>query len=401
MAEVIVYHNLYINNFFNSFIRSMADFFSTNWFPRTRTKDIVIGTYEKAIEREKNRRENASENYSPSFPFITFNPSLDFEPEDMVGNYLHQYAEYGSWFNAQQWNPRIYEDDNLYLAPCFNRYRGEFEVIIWCSSVFELMDYRTRCFQFFGGLNRIIMPEFEGYFVLPDSISLYSFENPYTGESYKINWDESLAETYLIRNINQNKMVFPFNIKPMLKLQSIADGSTSYGNTSEDEISEHRITVSIEWSTWLPTQIVLVARALPTPCKYFQLDINVGFQYSQASKQAESTITTPIHKLITWMDNEDSSALSSVQLIWDQSYCYFLTAEDIATLEDSKNINITLPKELQDCIYLLIYTKFGELTRDIQWKLSSDNIVDIIGMNADDFSEGDMLSFEIYKKDSE
>jgi len=397
MAQVILYHNLYVHSTFSNFIRTIADIFSTEWF--SRTKDVVISTYEKSVERERNRKNDASEKYSPKFPYITLNFDLDMAPDEILGKQFYQFGGYCDYFSTKQWAPYIYQDDNTILSTNFNRYKGNIELIIWCSSIYELLDYKMLVFQKWGGLNRIFQPYVEGYFVLPDEIKLYTYENPYTGESFKLDWDKSLTQEYLIRTINQNKLVYPFGMNPMLKLISVDDGSEKYGNPSKDEISIYRMSIMIEWESWLPVNLVLLSDALPIPCHTFQLDLNVNYQWSGASSQlaeGSNPLTTPIHKLVTWWD-QDSTSLGTAQLMWDRNYVYFLTAEDEATLRDEKNIYITLPVELDDCVYLNIFTRYGELTRDFCWQLSSESIVKLIGLNMTAFREGDIISFEIYR----
>lgn len=397
MSQILLYHNLHVNNTFASFFRALADGFSTEWFDRT--KDVVISTYEKTVERERQRRRNASENYSPSFPFITLNPELEFEPEEIAGRFLYQYPAFAQGLNRLQWSPRIYEDDNMNLSLGYTRYRGSIELIIWASSIYELFDYRVRIFQFFGGLDRIFQPVFEGFFILPDEIYLYEYQNQYTGEKYNIDWDKSLAEVMLIRNINSNKLVYPFINKPFLKLTSVSDGADRYGGTSEDSISEHRIICSLEYEMWVPTIVVLSAEFLPTPCKYFRVDLGIGYQYSNITKVFDSIVTIPKHQIVTYVESEDSTALTVTNMIWDTSYTYELTVDDINQLKANSNVMIDLPKNISDCIYIKILTKFGSLVEDFHWKLKSPSKIELIAYGAPDFKDNDLVVIEIYKDD--
>jgi hypothetical protein len=397
MADVRLYHNLHVNSTYQGLVRTVVDMFRNEFFPRV--DDVIIGTYHKAVERDRQRKRNAGENYSPKFPFISFNPQLDFEPDQQTGLFFNQYPGYRDYNASREWTPMIYDDGNVYIAPSFNRYKGSWEMILWCSSVYELIDYKTRIFQFFGGYNRIKQPTYEGYFILPDEIKLYNYVNPYTEEEYIIDFSQSLAETHLIKVINQNKLVFPFYNKPFIKLVGVSDGSDRYGSPSDDELSEHRLTVSLEWESWLPTHVILVAKALPIPCKYFQLDIGVGYQYSEISSAINQIVTVPIHKLITYVDTPDSTSLGSETLIWDSSFIYCITQEDVDKFENKENVIVTInDSTMENCLYLNIMSRFGELERDYQWKFLDKNHIKLIYINMSNFVAGDILSFEIYRE---
>lgn len=395
--EVRLYHNLHVNSTYSSFIRAFGEMLGEEWFDRS--QNIIISTYSKAVERERNRRENASENYTPCYPYITIDPMLDFEPDERAGMFYYQYKNYMNHFGAQQWNDRIYDDGNVYLAPVYNRYRGTLEVIIWASSVYELIDYRTRVFQFWGGLDRIIQPTMEGYFILPESLRLYKYKNDYTEEEYTLDWDKSLASTHLIRNINKNRLVYPFAANPMYKLVGVSDGSDRYGSGSEDAISEHRLDISVEFEAWLPVHIGLVASGLPTPCKYFELDLDVDYKWSPASAQAGSVITTPEHRLVTYMNTSDSTALETVQLRWKRSFSYELTNLDIAKFATDQNIEITLPEKMDDCVYINVLTRYGQLQRDFTWVLINSTTVKIYGRQMENYADNDLIVFELYELD--
>jgi len=402
MSEVILRHNLHVNNTYASFVRCLADGFSTDWF--SRSKDVVISTYEKTVERERKRRRDASENYTPSYPYLTLNPEYEFAPDEQYGRNFYQYPGHMQAFGGMQWGPQIYEDENVNIGPNFTYYKGAFDVICWASSIYDLMDTRNTIFQYFGGEGRIIQPSFEGYFILPDDIVFYEYNNPYTEQTYTLDWDNSIAETMLIRNINKNKMVCPFVINPMIKLVSVTDGSEKYGNPSEDEIGDHRVIFNCEWNMWIPTSIVLVANTLPTPCKFFRLDLGVDFVYSPISEQAGKTITIPLHRFVTSMNTEDSTSLQTAQTTWGKSFMYTLTVEDVKKFAEGKNVDLNLPdtENITDCIYVDLYSRYGKLVEAFQWVLNGSRSIKLIGQNVMKtmWKTGDIISVEIYIKDS-
>ena len=52
--------------------------------------------------------------------------------------------------------------------------------------------------------------------------------------------------------------MFPFYIRPYIKLTGVSDGSEKYGG-SGDEISDYRLSVSMEWECSLPTHLIMLA----------------------------------------------------------------------------------------------------------------------------------------------
>jgi hypothetical protein len=400
MSSTIVVQNIYLNNTMSSYIQGLTDFLTTEYFGRT--KEVVISTYEKAIEHYKNRQQNAGEKHKPKFPFLSIDPSLDFEPDDTVGRFLYNYPSFDLVNAANMYNPRIYDEGGVYIAPVLNRYRGNISITGWFSSVYELIDMRFQTIQFFGGYNRPIVPsEISAYFVLPDEYLLYNYDNIYTGESYPLNWKNTSAEYRLVKNINQNKMCWPYKVTPYIKLTGISDGSERYGG-SGDILSDYRLTIDLEWDCAIPTHFILVSTVLPEPCHYFQLDVNLGYHYVRASKDATTRFTAPMEVMSTILDNQDSTSLYRIEMIHSgESYNYFLTDDDILKITDKSTdpIIITIPNgNITDCSLLRIYGKYGMLNRDFNWKLNSKDTVYVLPFSLNGLVSGDILSLEIYNQ---
>ena len=402
-------HYLYINNVMGNFIKGIADFFRTDWFPRCQRENIIISTYEKAVQHFEDRKAKGGENLSPKYPYIVFNPDLNFEPEPTAGKFFHGYPNFVNKYASKLYNPRIYQDDEVYIAPILNRYRGSFEMIMWCSSPYELIDYEAFIYQYFGGIDRIIYPKhIEGFIILPDEYLQYTYENPYIGVPRQLDWENSETEAILIKNINQNKQVFDFEITPWLKLTSVNDGSDKYGSAG-DEIGDHRLIVNIEWECSLPTHLVLIAHKFPQMCHTIQMDITAGFHYIKVPRYVEGindeNINTDYFKISKEVISsyvDTTGAMHTAELIYDKMFQYIITEEDSAKLhkEDGSiadNIEITIPDHVVDCVQLQVYGKFGLLRRDFQWRLKSTNVIELVGFNLSKLEEGDVLSIVLYE----
>ena len=406
MREYTTYHNVFIHNVMGSFFRSIADFFRTEWF--LRTNDIIISTYEKALEHYRQRKKEAGENWNPKYPFIVFDPGYDFEPEQYEGKFLHGYPHFRQDIGTYMYEPKIYEDDNVVISPVLNRYQGTFEVTIWCSSIYELLDTRLLAFQFFGGIGRVIIPKsVNGYFVLPNELKAYTYENPYTGESYQLDWNNSKCENRLIKTISKDPsdlyFTFPFSIEPFIKLSGISDGSDKYGG-SGDDIGEHRLSISIEWEAALPTHLIICAEKFPIRCHKIDIDIGSGFQYVMESEFEGINILAPHEIMVSYMDNDDSNYIRK-DLVYKDNFIYIFTQDDYelvnndAILPTEKSIFIPIPETIENCELLKVYCKFGQLRRDYHWRLTPLNQIELLGFNLRGLEKDDLITIMIYEED--
>jgi hypothetical protein len=372
-----------------SFFRGIADFFKTDVYPRT--TEIVISTYEKAVQHFHNRTNEAGEKFAPSHPFITFDPSLDFEPEERAGRFLHGYPQFSNKFSSELYKPDIYKDDNITISPVLNYYRGRFEMIIWCSSVYEMIDNRILTYQFFGGTDRPIQPKnIYAYLILDDALTLYRYNNRYSGESYALDWTNTEIDNVLIKNINQNKYVFPFYITPRIKLVGVGDASEKYG--SGDELSDYKLSVEMEWECAIPTHLVLISQEFPD-VERFVLEIDTGAEY------VTSTTTRAPSSIIGFIPPSDSTSgsenVQTVDLSYDKEFNYILTTEDAEKLLNNENVEITLLESLDNVLYCKVYGKFGELKNGLHFTATTNTIV-LYGFAITGLSDGDSLSIVYY-----
>lgn len=423
-----VHHYTMINNVFGRFVSGLAHYLRTELIPRT--QDTIISTYEKAIEHTRQRKKLAGENWSPKYPFLIIDPQIDLEPDPQAGRFLHGYPSFYQKFAAKLYKPNIYEDDNITISPILNRYRGTIECILYNSSIYEMIDNRVWIQQFFGGIGRPIYPKsFQTFIVIPDEYRTFTYKNRYTNEEYLMDWDSSnnSSQILLIKNINQDKLVFPFYITPFITLTGISDGADRYGGGSGDMIGDHRLNISLEWECSLPTHMLFSARYVPIP------SIPMEFTFATKFKYIKNPITNDLlqiaDELQSISDFGDESVLQShpekfndtstyerytdraskLDLVYDRSFNYILTASDISGLtipDDStsigNNVIINLNERILDERYIRVRAKTGELDRDLQWKLADDEeSIELLWNGVKNlFDEDDIIFILIYKQDS-
>jgi len=382
-------HYQFINNVFGSMFRGFADFFKTEMFPRS--QKIVIGTYAKAVEHYRNKINRAGEKQGSRYPFISMDPRLDFEPVDQGGRFFHGYPNFMRRFASGLYKPEIYSDENITISPVLNRYRGSIELIIWCSSVYETIDYRTWTYQFFGGLGRPIQPKIiNAFYILPDEFYYFTYSNPYTQQTYQLDWTNESIETTLIKNINQDKFVFPFDLLPRISLTSVSDGTEKYG--SGDSLGEHRLDIELEWECSLPTHVILLSENFPQ-YERFIFEIETGAQYV---KSLENTSVQPSYTPASFIGigvPTDTTSVTMVDLTFDQAYNYILTSEDSTKLSNDEDVVITLLDPLPNIKYVKVYGKYGEMTQGNHFRATTTSIT-LIGFAISSLDEGDIISIK-------
>lgn len=373
-----------------SFFRGIADFFRTELFPRT--TELVISTYEKGLVHFQKRIETLNENHHPRYPFVTFVPSMDFEPEERAGRFFYGYPNFDNKFAMEQFGPVIYQDNSLKISPILNRYKGRFEVILWCSSVYEAMDYRILAYQFFGGIGRPIYPKnIEGYFILPDELVTYHHTNDFTGESYDLDWENNTpVTTKLIKNINQNKYVFPFSMRPYITMVGVSDGSEVYGS---DDLSEHRLTLELEWESMIPTHFIFQHTHLPTPAKKFEFQITSGFHYVQATGGSTA------EEIMVSIYDSTNETFERVDARYKDVFNYVVTQDDSdAITVDDDDIIIDVGTTIEKPQLVRVFGKYGKMKRSYHWELEDQHNIVLIGPGIDRLDEGDVISIIIYEE---
>lgn len=416
MYQEKVFHHYFINSCFSSMIRGYADYFHNELFPRS--KEIVIASYTKAVQHWLQRKTEAGEKMSPKYPFLTLDPMYDFEPDPQSGRFLWRYPNFSGNLSMSLFKPAIYEDDNILLAPILNRYRGRMDLIVWCSSPYELMDVRHLFLSTFGGLDRPIYPKtIDGYIIIPDELLFYTYENPYDGQSYTIDWENNGSQVVLLKNINKNKMVYPFEFRPYIKMTDIGDGSDKYGGGTGDELSDYRINVGLEWEADIPSYLGLQAVKRPEYSdKLYQgdsrqikmfLDMDVGFNYfADFDKDDGTTVrySLPDMEIQTFASEQLDEYGEKDVKIWSEDVYYKEKYSYIITQEDEDNINsdppvdfsVTILDDIEDAYRIKILGKFGELYRDYHWYVSAPGVITFRSFQLETIHAGDVIYIAVY-----
>lgn len=411
-----IYHNFFINNTISAIIRGFADWVGNELFDRT--QEIVIATYEKGVQHHSQRmKDTGGEKLAPKFPYVVIDPQLDFEPDPQMGRFFHGYPNFMGGFASDMYLPVIYDDGNVRISPILNRYKGQMDVIVWCSSVYDLIDKRMMAYQIFGGQDRIIYPKnIRGNIILPNEILTYTYENPYNGLNYTLDWESSDNQIILVKNINQDRWCFPFSIRPWLKMTSCNDGSTKYGGRS-DALGDQRLMISLEWECHIPTHLALMTNKRPTwedvenpfytHNVKLQADISVGYEYSvvvpyvdDAGEDAETAVPYPEHKIVLLAGDStngellnDAHVITEENLTYSTRYSYTITEEDYAAYhtEPATITTITLPEPCAAQHHLKLVGKYGELIPRYHWRLADENTVEMLGFNLDLLNAGDTI----------
>jgi len=258
----------FIHNIFGSFFNGILNWFDSEFYTRFNYK--VIGTYDKAIEFFKKQKQTGTENLRNILPSITLDPMLDFSNAEQGGRFLWQHARYAPSMGIRLWPSIDLKEQDILITPVYSRYQGTFEVTLWLSSIYELMDFRVALLQFCGGFNRWCRPEiFWTYLMLPDEVTDYKKD-----DGTKIDWGNTLSDIMHIQTTNKHKRVVPINLHPIWRLESFSDATTKYGG---DNISEYKLSASFGYEVNLPTYVVVSENVDPT----LTLNLSLGTTYTK------------------------------------------------------------------------------------------------------------------------
>ena len=378
---------------FSNFISGVGDYIRTDLFPRA--QDTVISTHTKAVEMVRTRKNLAGENWSPKFPFLVVTPNMDFRPDPVVGKMLHGYPNFYSRFASKLYNPRIYEDDDVYIAPVLNRYIGTMECTAWCSSIYEVIDLRMNVMQMFGNEGSYIQPRnFECLLIIPEFLEDYTYENKYTEVARTLDWSSSYSSQVLIRNINKDQLCAPITLSPYLKLNSIDDGSEQYGGSIQ--LTDHRVSIQLEWEVSLPTHLVMVEKKLPLPSIPITFETSHKITFVTNPLDIDDVIQVP-DEIFNTSATDTSGTVESRFLTFDQIENYEITADDVVKFENNENLYITPGiSGIIDSRYLKAHSKYGFLIEPIHYDIKSGDII-IYGQNMKLLNEGDLITFIYYK----
>jgi hypothetical protein len=370
----------------------------------------VIGTYDKAVEYIQKTCQYERETDMPMLPALILNPSGEFEPADANagGAQYWRYPNLSPTLAKRLFKP-IYKDQHVIVNASFIRIKGEIELIMLLNSFYEYCDIRMLFINMFGGMNRIIYPRFfSSFIILPESFSLYKYENEYTGVEYNLDWSTSGAEELLVRSTARNEMVLPLNIKPQLALQGLSDASNRYGGA--DGIAEWKLGATINYEIELPNYLIIET-------DYLAEKIDFEFRYGSAFSEYNDfqppdnrilknfswdwglnfNTNTP-DKLDIPMDPSDTTCETVFvgDFIFNTRYFHEVVQADIDT---TGNLLITLPEQIIEPKILIVNSKEGEMAYGDHYRIINNGwTLEIRTTDTVKLEVGWFLELFVYKK---
>ena len=327
-----------------------------------------MGTYDKAVEYLNKQCEYGRETDQPILPALIVNPLGEFTPADSNagGRQYWRYPNLNPTLIKRLFTP-IYRDANVLVNAGFMRMKGEIELIMLLNSFYEYCDLRMLFFNMFGGLDRIIYPQFfTSFIILPDSFINFQYTNEYTGLTYNIDWSGANASNQLVRSTARNELVLPLNVKPQISLTSISDASTRYGGT--DKLADWRLGATISYEIEIPNYLIIES-------DYLAENINLEIRYGSAFS-AYGSVDVPINRQLLnyqWDWGLDETSQSQLlldpadatceitldtDLVWKTRYFHIITE---AQADSDTNVNITIPEQITWPRILIVNSKYGLL----------------------------------------
>lgn len=406
-----IIHHYYVNNCISSMMRGVADFFQNEIFQNS--NEIIISTYEKGVQHYLQRLKDNTERFGLNYPFIVFDPGVDFEPDPQAGRFLYKFPSFHD-NKIKAGEIPIFEDDNITLSIMTNWIKGTFDVYVWCSSVRELMDMKMLCLNVFGSHGRYISPnDIKGYVILPDEIVGYSYTNEYTRETYSIDWTSNNIELRTIKNIGKDKFVYIFDLNPWIRFTDTPEASSDkYGGG--DEVSSYRLDIRCEWECNIPTYFILKWKEEPE--SYPKIDsifkeekarivMNVDFDYEYFSREYWSSGEDnlfPLRKILTSLgEGADTTNIirKEERLILKDILLYTISDLDIGVFEDNSasDIIIYLDRDIDDFYKVDVKCKYGNLMLSKHWLPVTKKSIKLITLNCPFLKEGLNIWMGIYE----
>ena len=296
----------------------------------------------------------------------------------------------------------IYQDQNVLITVAFSRMVGELNFIGLMSSFYEYTDMRVFLNLIFGGMERFIYPRwFTSFIILPEDVYNYRYTNDITGESYKINIEDSY--NHLVKTTATDELVYPCTILPRYKLTSVSDSSTRLGGT--DALPDWKLGFTISYEIELPTFIVLETNYLAETLK---INVKYGSCYT-ANKAYETADEIPanIDSFESNVDHGLDSTANSTIVFPDETtinnkksrlfktrYYHIVTQSEV---DSASVINISLPEVVTDNNLLRLSGKYGELIYGDHYNIISSGSVIEIDKTTVTLELDDILEISIYQ----
>lgn len=390
----------FIHNVYANFFKDSLDYFSLHLYPRFEYK--VVGTYDKAVEYLNKECELNREADKPNLPALILNPSGDFDLADANagGKQLWRFPNLAPGMLKRTFDP-VYQDKNVQISPGFIRIQGDIELLMLLNSFYEYCDLKMLFLQIFAGYERWIYPQFfTTFIIIPEELINYRYTNPYTGLSYKLDWDSAGAYTKLVKTIAQDKLVLPCNIKPTYKLTSVSDGSTRHGGA--DALADWRLNAVIRYEVEIPSFLVLQSDYL---VENVDININSGSAYSVYTDYTVPTLQMKYRTHYDWgldetshsIINLDSTCSESFVGEYDFSTRYFHIVTQ-AEVDSTGDLNITLTEEVDDLEAVKINSKYGPMNYGDHYYFKDGGYTLVIKRDNVEIEKGMVIEIYMYRR---
>jgi len=225
---------------------------------------------------------------------------------------------------------------------------------------------------------------------LPDKLTTYSVNNPFSGTTHTLDWTAySNVVSGIVPNINRQSVVWPFTLSPRLKLQSISDGSDKYGG-SGDSVSDYRLSVSIDWESEILTHLAIINKIAPTPTRV-SLDIAITSMYSKNSFGGIDVFP----KEMASITYKSDMTKTSTDMIYDRKSAYLFTLSDVTDITAGNSIIIDISSDpITDPNYVRLYTKSNTMFYEYDWVLVSSTSIKLIVSHLSEWQK------DIYQNDA-
>lgn len=392
----------FIHNVYADFFSDMLEYFKWT-YPRFEYN--VVATYQKAVEYITKKIElGGREGDIPNRSSLILNPTGEFSIADgnAGGRQTWRFPNLAPGMALKLFDP-IYQDSNVEITPGFQRMKGEIELIMLIESFYEYCDLRMYFLNLFGGLERIIEPQFfTSFIILPDELVNFRYINEYTGKDYILDWETAGAYQHVVKTTARDELVIPINIKPQISLMSISDGSTRYGGA--DHLPDWRLTATINYEIELPVWLILKSDYL---LENIDFNINYGSSYSVYNDFQPPDGRILYKKSWDWglgdTPGEFLSDATSVVLThvgdFEFNTRYFHTVSQLDI--DSTNIlylDIILPEIILRPKILIVNSKYGELDYGDHYIIVESGTVLRIKKENVELEVGMVLELFVYKE---
>ena len=371
------YFYTFIHNVYASFFRDMLDYF-LHIYPRFEW--WVMGTYDKAVEYLNKKDYLGSDSQllaarvpreqdMPMKTAIIMNPLGEFGLADANagGRQLWRFPNLAFGFVNRAFDP-IYQDEHIKVSPGFQRMKGEVELIMMTESFYEYCDLRMYMYSIFGGMERVIEPQyFTSFIIIGPELLNFRYTNPYTGVDYTMDWRSAGAVEQLVKTTNRNELVLPCTIKPQLTLTSMSDASERYGGT--DKLPSWKLNATVSYEIEVPAFLYLETDYL---VQNFNLELNYGSVYSVYNDYRPPEDRDIWNVSWDWgldatsnseiIDAEDATA--NVRFVGDFTFKtrYFHTVTQSDIDDNTSVLDITLPETIERPRILIVNSKDGALS---------------------------------------